>query len=56
MIMTTTTKVIVTCISFQVIALSVTIYIYHPQFFGDMLSFPLGATKKIGGNIINHKE
>ena len=54
--MTTTKKVIITCICFQVVAFGATIYIYNPQYFCIMVSCPLDAIKKIGGNNSNNKE
>ena len=55
-IMKTATKVIITCVSFQVIAVGATVYIYNPQCFCKIVSFPVDAAKKIGVQLITQKE
>ena len=54
--MNTSTKVIITCISFQVIAIGATVYIYNPQCFCKIVSYPVDAAKKIGVQLITQKK
>ena len=54
--MKTSTKVIITCISFQVIAIGATIYIYNPQCFCKIVSYPVDVVKKIGVQFITQKK
>ncbi len=54
--MNATTKVIITCISFQVIAIGATICVYNPQRFCKIVSCPVDAAKKIGVQLITQKK
>lgn len=55
-IMKTSTKVIITCISFQVVAFGATVYIYNPQCFCKIVSYPVDAVKKIGVQLITKRK
>ena len=54
--MNTSTKVIITCISFQVIAIGATVYVYNPQCFCKIVSYPMDAAKKVGVQLITQKK
>lgn len=54
--MNTSTKVIITCISFQVIAIGATVYVYNPQCFCKIVSYPVDAAKKVGVQLITQKK
>jgi hypothetical protein len=54
--MNTSTKVIITCISFQVIAIGATVYVYNPQCSCKIVSYPVDAVKKIGVQLITKRK